>query len=298
MAGKRASTGAVGVVSTSVTGLQEVSLLLAREGVGVSRSISVDGRDLSLKTGGSAMIAAFRSLRADPATEIIVLISRTPLPEAADRVLEEVRHSDRPSVICFVGSDPALAWRAGAIPAVRLDEAAYRAAAWVRGWDQALVSSRLEDEKDQLVAQAHDLRADSGSGRCSLRGLFTSTIFCQEARLMLADVAGEMDRVACLDLGGEGVLQQRYLQGTLKDPDVSVVLLDLVLGPGSGPDPAGDLASILREARRRLLLIAHVCGTVDAPQQPVEQGAKLQAVGVVLAPSNATAARLAGMSLC
>lgn len=291
----QAPKGPVGVVSTSPIGLQEVVNLLTGEGVGVSQVVRVDGHDLSLEAGGSAVLAGLLALQADPGTEIIVLISKTPVLGAAERVLAEVRDSDKPTVVCFLGADQRLVWRAGAIPTARLDEAAYRAAAWVRGWDQALITSRLEDLDEKLAIQAGDLSARIGSGRRLFQGLFTCGIFCQEARLMLVDVIGRMPEGTCLDLGGEPSLQQSYLHGALDDSATAVILLDVVSGHDAGPDPAGMLANVLRGDRDGALVIAHVCDTTDAPQCLVERESMLRDAGVILAASNAVAARLAGM---
>jgi FdrA protein len=291
----RMPKGPVGIVSTSPAGTQEVIGLLASEEVGVSRIVEVDGRDLSLPTGGNAMLAGLHALQANPATEIIVLISKAPVLEAAKRVLAVVRDSDKPAVVCFLGTDQRLVWRAGAIPAARLDEVAYRAAAWVRGWDQALITSRLEELDEQLVVQAGGLSARISSDRRVFQGLFTSSMFCREAQLMLVDVAGKMLEGTCLDVGGDLLLQQTHLQGALDDPAVGVILLDVVLGHDADLDPAGMLANVLCRGREGALVIAHVCGVLNGPQRLVAQEMMLHDVGVILASSNAVAARLAGM---
>ena len=44
--------GRVGVIAASGTGLQEVAVLLARAGAGISHGIGVGGRDLSDAIGG------------------------------------------------------------------------------------------------------------------------------------------------------------------------------------------------------------------------------------------------------
>jgi FdrA protein len=80
------------------------------------------------------------------------------------------------------------------------------------------------------------------------------------------------------------------------DPGVSVILLDVVLGYGSHPDPAGALLPAITAAlasRDRLAVVAHVCGTEADPQVASRQEAALRAAGVHLAGTNARAARLA-----
>ena len=81
-----------------------------------------------------------------------------------------------------------------------------------------------------------------------------------------------------------------------------MLLLDVVLGYGSHADPAGGLVEAIAAARqeasragRYLAVIASVCGTPGDPQNMADQQAKLRDVGVMLAPSNAQAARVAAL---
>ena len=81
------------------------------------------------------------------------------------------------------------------------------------------------------------------------------------------------------------------------DPTVGVVLLDVVLGHGAHPDPAGAVAAAVREARaaahRPVVFVASICGTAADPQGFDAQERTLREAGVLLAGSNAAAARLA-----
>ena len=79
------------------------------------------------------------------------------------------------------------------------------------------------------------------------------------------------------------------------DDGVGVLLLDVVIGHGSHPDPAGELAPVLRKLE--IPVIAHVCGTDADPQHATKQEDTLRAAGVIVAPTNAAAARLAGRAL-
>jgi FdrA protein len=76
-----------------------------------------------------------------------------------------------------------------------------------------------------------------------------------------------------------------------------VILLDVVLGHGAHPDPAGELAPALRAARaaRPLAIVASVCGTDADPQSRAAQVAALREAGAVVMDSNAQAARLAAL---
>jgi FdrA protein len=78
------------VVAASGTGAQQVTCLLDWAGTGVSHVLGVGGRDLSAEVGGLSTLRALRMLDEDPATELIVLISKPPSPEVARTVREAV----------------------------------------------------------------------------------------------------------------------------------------------------------------------------------------------------------------
>ena len=68
--------GPVGIVGASGTGIQQLSCLLAHQGVGVSHAIGVGGRDLSPEVGGRMAREAISRLDDDPDTEEIVVVSK------------------------------------------------------------------------------------------------------------------------------------------------------------------------------------------------------------------------------
>ena len=86
-------------------------------------------------------------------------------------------------------------------------------------------------------------------------------------------------------------LRRRMLRE--EGPEAGCILLDVVLGHGAHPDPAGELAETLEPLARERPVIAHVCGTDADPQNAGRQEAALRAAGVHVAPTNAAAARLA-----
>jgi succinyl-CoA synthetase alpha subunit len=88
------------------------------------------------------------------------------------------------------------------------------------------------------------------------------------------------------------------------DPEVRVIVLDVVLGWGAHADPAGELAPVIAQARaiaaragRALAVIGFVCGTELDPQGLARQEATLRKAGMVLAGNSANAAWLAGQWL-
>jgi FdrA protein len=97
--------GRIGLVAASGTGLQEVSCRLAAEGEGVSHALGVGGRDLSDAVGGTMALAALAALADDAATEVVVLVGKTPGPTVAVRVAEALATLGKPSVVCFATVD-------------------------------------------------------------------------------------------------------------------------------------------------------------------------------------------------
>jgi len=84
------------------------------------------------------------------------------------------------------------------------------------------------------------------------------------------------------------------------DLETGVILLDVVLGYGSNMDPAAELVPAIAQARkvagldaREIVFIGSVCGTQGDPQNLNRQESALREAGVLLAESNAQAARLA-----
>src|SRR5262249_15286705 len=88
----------------------------------------------------------------------------------------------------------------------------------------------------------------------------------------------------------------RFMHEAL-DPQVGVVVLDVILGHCAHPDPAGLLAPAIAEAldqrRGALQIWVSLCGTERAPQGLARQRAQLEAAGALVARSNAHTSRRA-----
>ncbi|MCU0307274.1 MAG: acyl-CoA synthetase FdrA [Thermoleophilia bacterium] len=300
--------GPVGVVAAAGTGAQEVTVLLDRFSSGVSRCYGTGGRDLHEEVGAITALDAIDRLARDPETRVILCVSKPPAPDVARRVLDALAASGKPAAACLLGAD-AVDAPAGVEVRATLDDAAL-AAARLAGADPEIP----EPERVDWVIPGF------------VRGLFSGGTLCSEAAAILADrlgqvwsnaPAGRAGRLApgepprghaCLDLGEEEYTRGRphpmidpqarveRLAVEAADHDVAVLLLDVVLGYASHPDPAGALAGPVRQAmadRPNLAVVAHVCGTEADPQVRSRQEATLAAAGVRLAPTSAGAARLA-----
>jgi succinyl-CoA synthetase alpha subunit len=277
--------GAIGCVAASGTGLQQVTTLVDRLGLGVSQAIGTGGRDLSEAVGGITMLAGLKLLAADRDTRVIVLISKPPAPAVAEKVIAAAARARKPVVVNFIGADAAA--RGKNLHFARtLEDAARAAVALARGRKpaQGAPMPRIAETRRRVC------------------GLFSGGTFCYEAELLLGP-GNEL-----IDLGDDRYtrgrphpmidhrLRNERIVAAAKDPEIAVILLDVVLGYGAHPDPAAEMASALRAVRktnRRVALVASVCGTGADPQGLARQEAALRKAGVMLAPSNAAAARMA-----
>jgi FdrA protein len=283
-------SGTVGIVAAAGTGAQEAAVLLDAAGVGVSQIVGVGGRDLSAEVGGIMFREGMRVLAADDATDTLLLVSKPPAHEAVQR-LGEVDVAGKRVVAAFVG------WDGAAAPFEihpTLDAGAYAAAEW----------------------QPPEFGCDVPRREGRLLGLFSGGSLAHEAVTVLAPQLGRIGGNAgdggdaghvIYDLGEEEYTQGRphpmvdlEVRTRMLDEagdDVGCVLLDVVLGHGSHADPAGGLAPALARLAADRPVIAHVCGTRADPQDSARQEETLREAGVIVAPTNATAARLAAQAV-
>jgi FdrA protein len=287
------SPGPVAIVAASGTGAQEVSCLLDRAGLGICQLVGVGGRDLSAQIGGLTTGLALDLVATDEATRVVVVVSKPPAPQVADRLLAKLASLGTPAVACLVGQEDA---QHGTVAVRGTLEGAALAVA-------ALLGHRLEIESAPPPPRSGPPLAPG------ILGLYTGGTLAAEAEGILARLGATAE---ILDLGDD-----QYTTGRphpMIDPstraehvaaaggraDVGVLLLDLVLGHGAAADPATPLAAAVAEARavaaadgRRLEAVASVCGTAGDPQGLPAQREILRSAGVRVLPTNAAAARYA-----
>jgi len=291
-------SGSVGIVAAAGTGAQEVACLVAAAGGGVSHIVGVGGRDLSAAVGGLAFRQALALLGEDERTETVLLVSKPPSPDVVAALADALPPGKR-AVAAFVG----LADADAGYEIHDTLEAAARAAAGAPAADVAALEAAV------------DARRERTAGR-TLLGLFSGGSLAHEAATIvepaLGPVAGNVTGRdggdaghRLLDLGEEEYTRGRphpmvdldlrvgMIDESAADDGLGCLLLDVVLGHGSHPDPAGELAGAIARVAERALVVARVCGTDEDPQDARRQTAALEAAGVIVAPSNAAAARLA-----
>ena len=181
-------SGPVGIVSAAGTGLQEVSTLLARAGVGLSQGLGTGGRDLKKEVGGIMMLLALQALQEDPATQVLVLISKPPANEVAQAVLTQSSASTKPTVVCFLGGElGTLELAPNVIPARTLQECSLLAARAVHP-EIGDIQAILKAEKDRLEQHAMVLKEKLQPQQRYLRGLFSGGTLCYEAQVIWKDM--------------------------------------------------------------------------------------------------------------
>ncbi|WP_285775508.1 FdrA family protein [Microtetraspora sp. NBRC 13810] len=323
--------GPVGVVAASGTGAQQVTCLLDLAGVGVSHVLGVGGRDLSERVAGRSTLRALAALDADPATELIVLISKPPAPEVARAVLKTAAGLATPVVTAFLGPSgdlttatlqvltalgvPTPPWPA--FPAAPLTaptppsptaEAAPGPPPPPTETTPAQPSPGTEAPPTHLshstesaptqpssgVEAAPAQPTQSGEGAGGLWGIYAGGTLCAEA----AGIAG---RGTFVDYGDDEYTRGRphpmidpvlRIEALAAVPPGGVALLDVVLGHGADPDPVRRLGpEVAAAVARGVAVVVAVVGSEGDPQGLDRQIAGFRAAGAGVFVSNAQAAR-------
>ena len=297
--------GTIGIIGASGTGIQEVSSLIAQAGYGVSHALGVGGRDLSDPVGGISTLAALAMLEADSATHHIVLISKPPSQSVAKRVIDTLAHSEKTCTVCFLGAD------APSLPDNVSFSRTLKAAA-------ELATGRSSKNKRP---EFKSIIPPVPTGRQRIHGLFCGGTLSSEAQVVFldqgvsvasnapipgAEALGSGTSHVLIDLGSDEYTRGRphpmidptvrdeELTKALSDKTLAVILLDVVIGFGAHPDPAGTIVQVVAAVgTERPIVVASVTGTDDDPQDRRTQMAKLVDGGIVVAPTNADAAKLA-----
>jgi FdrA protein len=289
--------GPVGLVAASGTGAQQVLCLLDAAGVGVSAALGVGGRDLSSAVAGRSTRAALTALDDDPATELVIVISKPPAEQVAADVRAFAANLRTRVQFALLGAgQPDLTEATEqALGAIGVD---------VRRWPHW--PGRVTSPR-------------SGS----LRGLFAGGTLCDEAMVIASEQLGpigsniplqadwRIDPSApptghvMIDFGDDELTAGRphpmidqslrldRLAREAQDPSTSVILLDVVLGHGANSDPAAELAPVIAAVGDDIAVVVTLVGAKADPQDLNAQAAALRGAGAHVYTSNAEAARYA-----
>jgi len=313
--------GPIGVVAAAGTGLQQVTARIHQLGSGITHGIGTGGRDLSEKVGAMTFLQALDVLARDPDTKVIVLTSKPPSPRVAEEVLKTARKAGKPVVVNFI---------ARALTALHEDNLYFAA-----GLDDAARLAVDLANNPPKMGDNQNLGLDRfAPGQKYFRGLFSGGTLAYEAQHILANyvpkvwanapinkefkMANSMvsQEHSIVDLGEDeftvgrlhpmmdNELRIRRLYEEAADPEVAVIMLDVVIGYGSHPNPASELAPAVakaietaKKAGRHIEVIAVVTGTDEDPQDFNGQIELLKNAGAWVDPSNEVVVRYAGRLL-
>jgi FdrA protein len=289
--------GPVGLVAASGTGAQQILCLLDAAGVGITAALGVGGRDLSSAVAGRSTRAALAALDDDPATELVIVVSKPP----AEDVAADIR---------------AYAQTLG----TRVEFAMIAAG-------QRDLTAATEDALRTLGAPVprwpHWPGRNTAPRPGALRGLFAGGTLCDEAMVIAVEQLGPIGsniplqadwRIdprlpatghVMIDFGDDELTAGRphpMIDQSMRvdrittegqDDATSVILLDVVLGHGAHPDPASELAPAIAPVHDDIAVVVSLIGAKADPQDLNTQAAALQAAGAHVYTSNAQAARFA-----
>ncbi|MDX1377251.1 MAG: acyl-CoA synthetase FdrA [Anaerolineales bacterium] len=286
----RVRRGSIGVVGASGTGTQAVTAHIHELDGGISHAIGTGGRDLKSEVGAITAFQSLDLLTRDPDTEVIVLVSKPPSPDVATQLISAAQATGKPVVVYFIGYPP---------PARKIGNMHF--------------AINLQETAEIAVKELETGKSNSNDSMLFVRGLFSGGTLAYETLIglqaslspiysnapitdnqMLKDPL-KSEAHTIIDLGDEffmvgrlhpmidNDLRIRRMNQEAEDPEVGMILLDIVLGEGSHIDPAGELAPAIkeiREKRKEIEFIAMVIATDDDPQDVQSQIDKLKEAGV------------------
>ena len=292
----RVRRGPIGLVGASGTGTQAVTTHIHNLGGGISHAIGTGGRDLKSDVGAITAHQSLDLLARDPETKVIVLVSKPPSPEVATQLISTAQRTGKPVVIYFIGY-PAPARKIGNLHfAISLSECAAIAV--------NIGEQRLETRDSQSPISSLYVRGLFSGGtlafemmvglQATLSPLYSNSPITNYQNLddplhskahTIIDLGDEFFMVGRLHPMIDNDLRIRRMKQEAVDPEVGMILFDIVLGEGSQMNPAGELAPVIKEIRDLRLeieFVAIVIGTDDDPQNLQSQVAQLMDAGVTV----------------
>ncbi len=325
--------GTVAVVASSGTGIQEVSSLIHRLGLGISQAIGVGSRDLHESVGGLMTKFALLNVSNDKNTEIIILISKSPSKKMIKKMLgtiEDISKS-KPIIVLLLGDHNNYAINSSNVFIVNtLEESAIKAAQILS--NDKTISQKIKPTIDDIKRIVNNEVGKKDYKQKWVKGLFSGGTFCAEAQVvlrpMLKNVSSNVpipDNTftasleksvshTMMDMGSDEFTvgkphpmidfsnRVNTIHKNSRDIELSVLLIDIVLGFGAHENPAEIMIPELLKAKENikkkggsLSIVLSICGTNEDPQNRQSQLKKFKDAGMIVMNSNAQAAMLAGL---
>ncbi|MBE7038524.1 MAG: acyl-CoA synthetase FdrA [Ruminococcaceae bacterium] len=314
--------GDIGIVGASGSGIQEVMVLLHRNGFGISHAIGTGGRDLSDEVGGATMIQSIKALEEDEGTKIIALISKPPSKSAFIKVIDEIKKCKKKVVVHFLNGDNNLLKENGILYGETFDETANILMELSSG--KKIEPKKIFEDELNIDEEIKKFKP----GQKYLRAILCGGALTDETliywnkngkdlysnvalndNLMLKDPFTSYKN-SIIDIGDEAFTKgrahvaidptarvNRFIKEA-RDKETSVIYLDFLLGYALHPDPASVMAKAITEEKERakkegrnLVVIATICGSDLDPQDFYKQAKILKDAGVILFDTNFIAAK-------
>lgn len=288
----RVRRGAIGVVGASGTGTQAVTAQIHNLGEGISHAIGTGGRDLKSDVGAITAHQALDALKRDDETKVIVLISKPPSPDVATSLISAAQDAGKPVVIYFIGYPPPARKIGNLHFAISLSEAAEMA---VNGNWELVIGKKLPITNYYLrgLFSGGTLAYETLLGlQASLTPIYSNAPITNYQLLddplhsrahTIIDLGDEFFMVGRLHPMIDNDLRIRRMKQEAADPEVGMILFDVVLGEGSHLNPTGELVPAIRAiqaSRKDIEFIAMLIGTDDDPQNLGAQVSALEEAGV------------------
>jgi FdrA protein len=296
----RVRRGSIGVVGASGTGTQAVTAQIHTLGAGISHAIGTGGRDLKSDVGAITANQALDILARDPETKVIALISKPPSPDVATQLISVAQGTGKPVVVYFIGYPPPARKIGNLHFAISLSEAAEIAVGLLKQPADVIKNSPMSGRYLRALFSGGTLAYETLLGLQAFLSPIYSNAPITDNQLLKDPLHSEVHTI--LDLGDEffmvgrlhpmidNDLRIRRMRQEGADPEVGMILLDVVLGEGSHADPASELAPVIKEIHeKKIELVAIVIGTDDDPQNLESQIERLKEAGALVFSSAAEA---------
>lgn len=261
----RMKKGSIGVIGASGTGLQVVTSRIHQMGKGITHAIGTGGRDLSAEIGAITAKQGLQLLENDPETKVILIISKPPSDKVARELIQVACRAKKPVVISFLG----YAFSRSSVGNIY----------FCSTLEQAV--QKTVEISDAPIKDVSEKRSDFQENQKYIRGLFSGGTLAYEALILLKDFLPQiysnisfpgvekLENISksqghtILDLGSDemtvGKLHPMIDQDTRikrllqegEDPEVAIILLDVVLGDGAHPNPVSELAPAIEQIMKK-----------------------------------------------
>jgi len=290
----RVRRGSIGVVGASGTGTQAVTSHIHELGGGISHAIGTGGRDLKSDVGAITANQALDLLARDSETKVIALISKPPSPDVATQLISAAQGTGKPVVVYFIGYPPPARKIGNLHFAISLSEAAEIA---VNGNLELVIYKKSPITNYYLrgLFSGGTLAYETLLGlQASLSPIFSNAPITNNQNLRdplhseahtIIDLGDEFFMVGRLHPMIDNDLRIRRMKQEAADPEMGMILFDVVLGEGSHMNPAEELVPVIREIhekRKEIEFVAMVIGTDDDPQNLQSQIDQLKDAGVTV----------------